>query len=125
MENYFKKFGNVFNYAAANEAMFEDYWRDCGHERKTTFFSDLSIGEWYGLEGVRDTYKRVMSEWLNNVEYITEFIACLGIKASQWAQRNPELCDLYSHLFKIARGKFYERYANDEYAKDYFFQMTD
>lgn len=117
---------NVFEYAAANEAAFEEYWSMCGHERKTTFFSDLSIAEWCGVDGIKDTYKRVIKEWMPNLVYITEFIACLGLKASQWSGRgNSAMCELYSRLYEDGQRAFYKHYANDEKAKDYFFQITD
>lgn len=117
---------NIFEYAAANEAAFEKYWSECGHERKTTFFSDLSIAEWYGSEGIHDTYNRVIKTWMSELVYITEFIACLGLKASQWSERGDyELSKLYSHLFDVASDAFYKHYETDEEAKDYFFRMTD
>ena len=117
---------NVFEYAAANEAAFEKYWSECGHERKTTFFSDLSIAEWCGADGVKRTYNSVIKEWMQNLVYITEFIACLGVKATQWSScGNPAMCKLYSRLYERGVRAFYNHYANDEEAKDYFFQMTD
>ena len=46
---------NVFHYAAAEEkCVFERQADECGYERKATFFSDLSIAEWYGADSVRD-----------------------------------------------------------------------
>ena len=115
----------VFQYAAANQCLFEEYWQGCGHERKTTFFSDLSIAELFGVDSIQDTYARVMKEWINNLVFITEFIACLGVKASQWAGKNESLCGAYSHLYAIGCDQFYKHYANNEDAKSYFFEMTD
>ena len=43
-ENY----KNVLTYAAGCDAYFEDAMREIGKEKKTTFFSDLGIAEWYG-----------------------------------------------------------------------------
>lgn len=117
----------IFKYAAANEAAFESYWNGIGHERKTTFFSDLSIAECYGAAGVRDTYDRVIDDWMDNLVFITEFIVCLGLKASQWAGRagGTELQDVYTNLFANATDAFYNHYEGNEEACDYFFQMTD
>lgn len=117
---------NIFEYAAANEAAFEKYWSECGHERKTTFFSDLSIAESGGCAGIQDTYNRIINAWMDNLVFITEFIACLGLKASQWdCLGNSMFSELYAHLFDVARDAFYKHYETDEEAKDYFFRMTD
>lgn len=117
----------IFKHAAANEAAFESYWNGLGHERKTTFFSDLSIAECYGEDGIRDTYDRVMKSWIDNLVFITEFIVCLGLKASQWAGRNDgdSIQTLYSGLYYLATDAFYDHYEGNEEACDYFFQMTD
>lgn len=116
----------IFKYAAANEAAFEKYWNGLGHERKTTFFSDLSIAECHGEDGIRDTYNRVMQEWMDDLVFITEFIVCLGLKASQWdSLGNSVFSELYAHLFDVASDAFYRHYECNEEACDYFFQMTD
>ena len=117
----------IFEYASANEAAFESYWNGLGHERKTTFFSDLSIAEWFGVGSIRETYTRVIDAWMDNLVFITEFIVCLGLKASQWAGENggAELQDVYSNLFAEATDAFYNHYEGNEGACDYFFHMTD
>lgn len=118
----------IFKYAAANEAAFEKYWNGLGHERKTTFFSDLSIAECYGVDGIRDTYNRVMQEWMGDLVFITEFIVCLGLKSSQWCddrKHGQTFCNLYSDLYHEAVDAFYKHYEGNEDALDYFFEMTD
>lgn len=117
----------IFKYAAANEAAFEKYWNGLGHERKTTFFSDLSIAECYDADGIRDTYDRVMKSWMDNLAFITEFIVCLGLKSSQWCSQKhgSTMSELYSELYYEAQDAFYKHYEGNEEACDYFFQMTD
>ena len=34
-----------------------------GYEPKTTFWSDFSIADMFGVEGVKDTYNRAKDEW--------------------------------------------------------------
>lgn len=77
---------NIFQFSACNEKYFEDILADCGKERKTTFFSDLSIADWYGEKSIRDTYRNVCKSWIDNAEYFTEFILCLNHKA--WLYSN-------------------------------------
>ena len=64
---------NVFQYASRCEQMFEMFLNDVGKERKTTFFSDLSIAECYGVKGVKDTYRQVMR---SNCDWRKYFFKC-------------------------------------------------
>ena len=115
---------DVFTYAAYNEYMFERVMMECGHERLTTFFSDLSIAEWCEQEsGVRDTYERVMKEWISNIEYITEFSICLNHKIWQHYEHNDELAKLYNDLWAAADAWAVENLTGDELA--YFYNTTD
>ena len=113
-----KKFSrNIFEYAAINERVMEAMMRDMsGRERKTTFFSDLSIAEWCeGANGVKDTYKRVMKSCIGNLDYILEFILCLNWKGFQHAEDgNKDMCRLYSELWEKGRDKVYDHYTDDE-----------
>ena len=119
---------NVFQYAAVNEKMFEDYLASVGdYKRKTTFYSDLSIAELMeGEKGVTDTYKRVLKSWLKSIEYITEFCMCLNIKSWQmYEEKKPKLSKLYADLFYKCKDAIYEHYEGDEKALLYFFETTD
>lgn len=119
---------NVFVYAAACEQMFENYLKEqSGYERKTTFYSDLSIAEAVeGIEGVKDTYKRVMKEWLSDIKYITEFCMALNIKSWQMADEGRnDLGRLYSDLFYKCKDEIYEHYDGNSEALEYFFNTTD
>jgi hypothetical protein len=65
---------NIFEYASSCEYSFEQFLQSVGKERKTTFFSDLSIAECFGVEGVCDTYERVMESWGDDLEYMCEWV---------------------------------------------------
>lgn len=126
---------NVFQYAATAEANFERMYQEIGHERITTFYSDLSIGEWYGRKGINDTYRLVMKSWIDNIEFITEFCICLNWKAWQWASEwNPLnfseesryiLVELYSNLHNKCKNAILKHYKKDEKALNYFLKMID
>lgn len=126
---------NIFQYSASAEAMFEANYAENGHERLTTFYSDLSIGEWYGKKGILDTYRNVMKAWIGDIKYITEFCICLNWKSWQWAgdwnplnfkdESREILTELYSELYYKCRDAIYKHYKNDEDALHYFFEMTD
>ena len=54
---------NVIEYAHRNEVMFENQCNEIGYKRQTSFYSDLSIAEFFGIDAVKDTYKRVVNSW--------------------------------------------------------------
>lgn len=101
---------NVFEYSARCERMFENFLNDVGKERKTTFFGDLSIAEYYGVSGVKDTYRRVMRSWGNNLEFMCEWVIALNQKIWQHYNNNRELAKVYDELWRKA----------DEWCIDHF-----
>lgn len=121
---------NVFEYAAREEGLFEANIGRTGYKRLTTFYSDLSIAEWYSPESVKETYETVCGEWIDDYKYFTEFVMCLNWKSWEHADRgNNELSSLYSDLYYRARDLFYEHYEGDDPEKkkavNYFFETTD
>lgn len=101
---------NVFAYASINEQYFEQFLESVGKERKTTFFADLSIAEWFGTNAVDDTYNRVMKSWGDDLEYMCEWVIALNQKIWQQHESNPELGRLYDELWRKA----------DEYCMNHF-----
>lgn len=113
-------------YGAKEEKVFEAIAGENGYERITTFFSDLSIAEWYGNESVKDTYNRVVKEWLSNVKYFTEFVLSLNWKSWEWYERegeDSELGKLYSDLYYKADALALEKYKDKD--AEYYFNTTD
>ena len=121
---------NVFEYAAKEERLFEANVEQTGYKRITTFYSDLSIAEWYDEKSVEDTYRNICKVWINDYKYFTEFVMCLNIKSWEHdARGNAMLSRLYSDLYYHARDLFYTIYngndKKDKEARDYFFNTTD
>lgn len=118
---------NVFQYANSCERMFEVNLSNVGnYRRRTTFYSDLSIAEYYDKESINDTYNRAMKEWLGNIEYITEFVLCLNWKCWEHHGRgNKDLAALYSELYYKAVDCVLDYYKNDRAALDYYYEITD
>jgi len=115
---------NVFQYAAEEHCVFERQAAECGYERKTTFFSDLSIAEWYGADSIRDTYKNVIGSWVKNVVYFTEFVMCLNWKIWEWnARGNDELALVYDELWRKADELACNTYKDED--ADYYYRTTD
>ena len=119
---------NVFTYAARCETMFENYLKNAsGYERKTTFYSDLSIAEWCGGEkAVKETCNRVMKEWIDDIDYITEFVMAVNIKSWQHYENDKqELSKLYSTLYHQSFDKVLKHYEGNQEAISYFLTTID
>ena len=118
---------SVFEYANVCTKMFEANLGNVGnYRRRTTFYADLSIAEYYGEANVKDTYNRVMNEWLDNIEYITEFVLCLNWKCWEHHDRdNHGLAVLYHDLYYKAVDEVMEHYKNDQKALLYYYEITD
>ena len=115
---------NALVYGACEERVFERMASECGYTRKTTFFSDLSIAEWYGAASVLDTYNNVVKNWFNNKEYFTEFVMSLNWKIwEQNARGNEELARVYDELWKKADTLVMEKWTGDDLS--YYLQTTD
>lgn len=118
---------DVWQYAATSEANMERQLRDLkGGERKTTFMSDLSIGEWYGMRGVLDTVKNAVSSWKDDETYMAEFILCLNWKSWEHAARNKDSwTQLYTCLFEDIRDLMYDYYSGDEKKTGYLYRYLN
>lgn len=101
---------NIFVYASSCEYCFEQFLQSVGKERKTTFYSDLSIAECFGVEGVCDTYERVMESWGDDLEYMCEWVIALNQKIWQHNETNAGVAKVYDKLWKQA----------DEYCMNHF-----
>ena len=118
-------FTNVLRYANANEVMFKRVMGEMGYEPKTTFFADMSMAEWYGAKGIKDTYNRVIAEWLDNIEYITEFYMVLNHKIWQLYEKYEDLARVYNDLWEKCENAISEHYKDNEDALSYFYRVTD
>lgn len=91
---------------------------------KTTFYNDFSIADRFGVNAVKDTYKRAFKEWKSNYEYLTELVIVLNWKIWEWYEKgNAELAALYQTLWAKT-----DTYAMDNLLGDelkYFIMVTD
>lgn len=118
------KVQNALHYGACEERIIENLFAECCYERQYTFFSDLSIAEYYGLSSVKDTVKRVVKSWFDDTKGFTEFIMCVNHKAwEHYERKNIELSEYYSGLYHELVDKIYNNW--DRESLDYFYQITD
>lgn len=110
---------NVFQYAMGMEQCFEHFLQSVGKERKTTFFSDLSIAECYGINAVKETYRDVMGSWGDNLEFMCEWVICLNQKIWQHYDKHRELAKVYDDLWRKADNYCREHFKGEELNKYY------
>lgn len=93
------------------------------YEMKTTFYSDFSIADHFGLDAVKDTYNRAFNEWKNDYIYLTELVMVLNWKIFEYYKKDDDLCALYDHLWKKADDYAVNHLKGDELK--YFYRVTD
>lgn len=118
---------NVFTYAAVCEKNFERNLSEMtGRERISTFYADLSIGEWFGLRGVLDTCKNACKNWRESVEMMSEFALCVNWKSWEHAGRNNNgWAQAYSELYYYIDSLLRDYYEADPDKAAYYFQYMD
>ena len=72
----------------------------CGYKPQTTFWEDFSIADAFGVDAIKDTYKRAFNEWKGNHIYLTELVMVLNHKIWQWYERNEAIARVYNSLLE-------------------------
>lgn len=71
-----------------------------GYKQITTFFTDFSIADNFGVSAIRDTYKRAFDGWKKNYKYLTELVMVLNWKLWQHHEEgNEEFAKVYEELW--------------------------
>ena len=70
------------------------------YEMQTTFWTDFSIADAFGVDAVQDTYDRAFAEWKDNPVYLTELAMVTNHKCWQhYAEGRGTLSKLYEELY--------------------------
>ena len=94
---------NILNIAFARESAFESFLNENGKKRNTTFYSDFTIAELCdSINGVKDTYKRAIASWKDDVEYMAELVVVLNHKIWEHYEKNELLTRGYDSLWRKA-----------------------
>jgi hypothetical protein len=94
-----------------------------GYEPQTTFWSDFTIADAFGVDAVKDTFNRAFGEWKKNYVYLTELVIVLNHKIWQHYKDDEPLARLYDELWRKARDFAEENLKGAEF--DYYWRMTD
>lgn len=95
----------------------------CGYKQITTFFEDFSIADNFGINAIKDTYKRAFAEWKSDYKYLTELVMVLNWKCWEHNETNEAYSELYSDLYYEANDYALDNLKGEEL--DYFYHTTD
>lgn len=96
-----------------------------GYEPKTTFYTDFSLAEPFGLAAICDTYTRATNEWKSNIEYITELSMVLNWKIWEHHGKNDVFAKMYNDLWDKCCTLIEQTFEGNEEALSYFYRTTD
>lgn len=95
-----------------------------GYEPKTTFWGDFTIADAFGIDAIKDTYKRAFNEWKDNYIYLTELVMVLNHKIWEHYRGGKELyAKLYNDLWSEAQSYGYDTLKDEELT--YFWRTLD
>ena len=96
---------------------------ETGYTPMTTFYSDFSIADKFGIESVTDTFNRAFDECKADYKYLTELVLVLNWKIYEHFEKNDDLAILYNTLWGIADEWAVNNLQGDEL--EYFYKTTD
>ena len=94
-----------------------------GYKPQTTFYTDFSIADRFGIGAIKDTFKRAFEGWKHNVVYLTELVMVLNWKMWDHHERNKKLALVYKELWETADAWACENLQGDDLK--YFYRTTD
>lgn len=97
---------------------------ETGYTPITTFYTDFSIADAFGMSAIRDTYRRGLETALAlGYKELTEFVMALNWKIYEHYNHNNAYAELYNDLWMQAND-----YARDNLLGaelEYFYTTTD
>lgn len=94
------------------------------YEFKTTFWSDFSIADKFGISAIKDTYKRAFNEWKSDYIYLTELVLVLNWKLwEHYENGNEGVARVYNDLWEQAQNYGYNHLKDEELS--YFIRTLD
>lgn len=138
---------NVFQYSATTEANWKSNLAEMtGWKPQYTFYSDFAIAEFcetYMRDrgAVVKTFRQVIKSWGSDYKALTEIIMVLNHKI--WAfygkddagvdarylgvskEMGNNIAKVYNSLWEEAKKEFFKRFAKNEEATSYYFDVTD
>ncbi len=70
---------------------------------ESTFRDDFTIADRFGMDGIKDTYKRAFKHWKDDLQYLTELVIVLNWKGWYWVDHwRDDYSRLYIDLWEEA-----------------------
>lgn len=89
----------------------------------TSFYTDFSIADKFGIVAIQDTYDRAFKEWQHDYHHITELAMVLNWKIWRWYEKNDEYAKLYNGLWQQLDAWCIDNLKDE--ALDYYYKTTD
>lgn len=94
-----------------------------GYKPITTFWMDFSIADNFGLDAIKDTYRRAFAEWKDDYKYLTELVMVLNWKCHQWYEVDDKKMELYEDLYYKTNDYAWDNLKGEE--QKYYYKTTD
>lgn len=94
-----------------------------GYKPISTFYTDFSIAEKDGIDGIKSTFQKNFEDWKSDYKYLTELVMALNWKIFEHYEKNEEFAVLYNSLWEFADGWAIDNLQGEEL--DYFYETTD
>ena len=94
-----------------------------GYEPISTFYTDFSIADAFGIDAIRDTYKRAFKAWKDDYKMLTELVMALNWKIWEHYETKPAYGKVYDELWGEADLYAQEHLKGEEL--QYFYRTTD
>ena len=94
-----------------------------GYKQITTFYMDFGLAEPFGVNAIKDTYKRGLEYAKTDYKVLTEFVMVLNWKIWEHYETNEALARVYNDLWEKADAFAIDYLKGEELS--YFFRTTD
>lgn len=94
-----------------------------GYQPITTFYTDFSIADKFGINAIKETYRSVFNEWQHDYKYMTELAMVLNWKIWRWHSKNEEYAKLYDRLWREIDEWCIDNLKDEEL--EYYYKTTD
>lgn len=93
-----------------------------GYKPMTTFYTDFSIADRFGIKAIKDTYNKCFKDFKNDYKYLTELSLAMNWKS--WEHKdNKEICKLYCDLYYEIDDYCWNNFNEEE--KNYYYRVTN
>ena len=94
-----------------------------GYKPISTFYTDFSIADNFGVSAIKDTYKRAFNGWKSDYRMLTELVMALNWKIWEHYGHNDVYASLYNDLWEKTDEYALDNLKGDEFA--YFYRTID